>query len=36
MDERNGFSDDGTELFRVSVKVIDLYTLATLPDWEPV
>jgi len=24
------------ELFRVSVKVIDLYTLATLPDWEPV
>lgn len=36
MDERNGFSDDGTELFRVSVKVTDLYTLATLPEWEPV
>lgn len=27
---------DGHELFKVSVKVIDLYSLATLPEWEPV
>lgn len=29
-------SNDGEELFRVSIHVVDLYTLATLPEWEPI
>lgn len=29
-------TEDGIELFCASVKTIDLYTLATLPEWEPI
>jgi hypothetical protein len=35
LDKRLG-APDGTELFKVSIKEIDLYALATLPEWEPV
>jgi hypothetical protein len=35
LDKRLG-APDGAELFKVSIKEIDLYALATLPEWEPV